>query len=134
MSACEVSVVPVDVVFVMVELEGLGDAYLAEDIEDDGLLLGRECCGSATALVEGVATEVGDEEHRELLILGGVHLALEVGESTCIGHGLVVAIELAVSSRAALAWIDETQIGFMLQERSVGHAVQTGGSQRTVGM
>ena len=63
------SFLPIHPILIPIKLEIFGHTYLAESVENELLLCGREEAGAAAALKVGVAGEMGDAEAHELSIL-----------------------------------------------------------------
>ena len=101
------SLIPIHPILIPIKLELFGHAYLAESVEDELLLCGREKAGAAAALKVGVAGEMGDAEGHELGILMWVHLLLEVLESAGEGDGGVAAEMRAEVILGAMVRVEE---------------------------
>lgn len=129
-----VSVVPVDFLFVAVELHGFGHSSLAKGTEDDFLLAGRQAVSAAPPLKVGVAAELADKEGHERVVLFGEHLCLKVGESTGVHHRFVVAEVRAGVGLRASEGIDEAEVFCRPDEFLIGQLVQTSSCQGTVGV
>lgn len=100
-------IVPIDLLFVAVELHFFGHSCLTEGIEDDLLLGWWEQIVASSALKVGVAGEVADADGHEFLVLRRVHPLLEIGEAASVGYGGVVAIVWAGVCLCALSGIDK---------------------------
>ena len=65
---------------------------------------------------------------------GGVHLLLEVGESSCVGHRSIVAIELTCLILRALIRVQKMKNWFCLQQLCICKLMQACGCHWTVTM
>ena len=96
------SVVPVESILVVVEINRLGDPNLAQGTENQRLLCGRHGPRATPPLEIGTSREAMDERTRELLVLVGVHTFLHGGEPAGVAHKGFAAVVAAGLVLAAL--------------------------------
>ena len=127
-------IIPVDVLFITLELHLLCHACLFQGIQHNPLLLGSEGRVASSALVIGGATELICQYHREAVILAGEHPFLEVGEAAGIGDGFVAAVKLALVILAAPVGVHHIQDVALFQQRRIDNLMQAGLSHWAVPM
>lgn len=125
---------PIDVFFVLVELQPFRNSNLAKGCVDDFLLLGREEHNTTTKHEIFVAPKLGYQRPHENLILVGEHLFLEIGEATSKPYGLCIVVELTLPVFGALARIDKSQIVDVFRRSGVCLLMQAGRRQRAICM
>jgi len=103
------SVVPMGGFQVAVEVHLVIGSHLSEHVEYQLLLLGRQDGEPFSALVVRVATELGNQELGELVVLVGKHVLLDLGEPLGISYGLGVSIVRALRVFRASLGIDKAQ-------------------------
>ena len=127
-------VVPVEIMLVVVEDHLFCDAGFFQCFEDEFLLFWGKGAVASSTLKVGVAAPMADADGLEPVVLVGVHLSLEVGESSGVDDGRVVAIVGAVRCSGATRGVDELKIFIAFHLFGIGDLMETVGCHGAVCM